>query len=83
MEMLFEHLIPMLYEPGALVFQAVAYLLLVFLLKGVMRSREPMECKGIMRIYNVVQIVVCSYMTYGRSLAKRKRERERERERAF
>jgi hypothetical protein len=44
---------------------SVLYLAVVFLLRGWMRSREAFVCAGAMRIHNVIQVVVCSYMSYG------------------
>lgn len=41
------------------------WVLAVFFLVHHMMHRPPVAVKGLMQIYNVVQIVVCSYMTWG------------------
>jgi len=43
----------------------VLYVASVLLGAFYMRTREPFGLKGVMRVYNVVQIVTCTYMTIG------------------
>ena len=52
-------------SPSVLIGSSIAYLLLIKMLSSFMASREPFKCREIMIAYNIVQIVLCGYMTFG------------------
>eukprot|EP00730_Choanoeca_flexa_P012221 TRINITY_DN3689_c0_g1_i1.p1 TRINITY_DN3689_c0_g1~~TRINITY_DN3689_c0_g1_i1.p1 ORF type:complete len:297 (+),score=50.52 TRINITY_DN3689_c0_g1_i1:67-957(+) len=54
-----------LVEPTVLIGSGVVYVIVALLLHRIMRDRSPFSLKQSMRIYNVVQVAVCSYMTIG------------------
>ncbi|EDQ87885.1 uncharacterized protein MONBRDRAFT_37774 [Monosiga brevicollis MX1] len=54
-----------LVEPAVLVASGALYVIAALLLHKTMRNQKPMDLKGLMRVYNLVQVAVCGYMTYG------------------
>jgi hypothetical protein len=52
-------------SPAVLVGSSVAYLIMVKLLWSWMSTRKEFACKEVMIVYNISQIVLCAYMTYG------------------
>jgi len=54
-----------LVSPAVFVGFPCIWVIAVYALVQVMMSRKPVNVKGLMQIYNVVQIVVCGYMVWG------------------
>lgn len=54
-----------LWRPEVCIASIVAYLGLIKLLIVVMEKREPLGLKGPMALYNLAQVLLCSYMCYG------------------
>ena len=54
-----------LAAPTTIAATAAIYLLIVALLVRLMAQRAAASMTGAMRVYNVAQIALCSYMTYG------------------
>lgn len=52
-------------QPWVLVGQAAGYLVFMTLLRGWMKDRVPYTCNDSMKVYNLAQIIICSYMTHG------------------
>lgn len=61
----FLHAIAPYVSPPVLVGLMAGYLAMVVLLSRVMRDRQPLLLSTAMRVYNVMQIVVCAYMCWG------------------
>eukprot|EP00045_Choanoeca_perplexa_P008698 m.81821 g.81821 ORF g.81821 m.81821 type:complete len:294 (-) comp14582_c0_seq1:856-1737(-) len=57
----YEHLV----QPVVLVGSGLLYVVIALLLHYLMRDRSPFSLKQTMRVYNVIQVAVCGYMTYG------------------
>ena len=51
----------------ALISTSAAYLLLILTLKKFMQDRKPLELKGVMRVYNLIQVILSASMVYGLS----------------
>ncbi len=54
-----------LAAPATVAAFAGAYLLVVAMLVRLMAGRPASSLTGAMRVYNLAQITLCSYMTYG------------------
>jgi hypothetical protein len=54
-----------LVRPAVLVGSGILYVAAALLLRFLMREQQPFSLKQTMRLYNVVQVAVCGYMTYG------------------
>lgn len=55
----------MLYHPYVNVGSSLVYLAILFVLYRIMKNRKAFDLKVPMQVYDVVQIVLCSYMLYG------------------
>lgn len=57
-----------LVDPTFLVGGPFAYLLMNYMLTSYMKDRKAYDLSGLMKVYNVVQILVCAYMSIGITL---------------
>jgi len=55
----------LLLHPGVVFVMPIVWVCCVYLMAGYMTTRKAFEVKRAMQVYNVVQIVVCSYMVWG------------------
>jgi len=55
----------LLVEPVVFCGLSLAYVIGVWILVNIMMTKKPVYVKPLMQVYNVVQIVVCSYMVWG------------------
>merc|ERR1711933_673237 len=54
-----------LLDPKLVFGMPLVYIAVILALGKVMNSLPALELKGLMNLYNVVQIIVCTYMTVG------------------
>lgn len=55
---------PLMSSPKYMIGCVLVYLLVVFLLKAIMKNRQPFELRSFLMLYNLVQVVGTFYMFY-------------------